>query len=228
MGRVNSAQQLLPGAAVVVAPLQPSHFPELPQSASENAAASSLEGLITRMRSGDREAAGLFIRDYGPLIRRRARGKLGRAMRRLFDSQEILSTVSRRLDGYVRAQRLHAESAEQLWTLVFQMVDAALIDKMRILGRLQKVEGEESEFAARLLQRLRDADRVGAEGFEIQIDAALRSLKSDVDREVFSLWLAGLQLRQIADQLGTNAGAVRQRWQAIRDHLRAQLEAGTL
>ena len=36
----------------------------------------SLEDLVLRMRAGDRDAAAEFMTGYGPLIRRRVRGKL--------------------------------------------------------------------------------------------------------------------------------------------------------
>ena len=63
---------------------------------------SDLDSLVSRMAAGDREAVGTFLSLYGPMIRRRVRGKLRMSVRRLFDSQDILSTVGRRLDTIVR------------------------------------------------------------------------------------------------------------------------------
>ena len=61
----------------------------------------NVESLLRRMRNGDREAAAQFITRYEDRIRRRIRGKLNPSVRRLFDSQDIFSTIGRRLDQYV-------------------------------------------------------------------------------------------------------------------------------
>ena len=92
--------------------------------------------LLDRMRSGDRVAAAVFITRYGSRIRRRIHGKLSPAMRRIFDSQDILSTLGRRLDQYVRFGRLAAASEDELWALVFRMAENAVIDKARVFRRL--------------------------------------------------------------------------------------------
>lgn len=185
-----------------------------------------IEDLVVRMRSGDREAVGLFVEAYGPFVRRRVRGKLGPSMRRLFDSQEILSTLSRRLDRYVRSGRLQASTEPQLWALVFKMVDAALVDKVRIIRRLRHAEGEDSEFARTWLSRIDRAARStgpDGDGVELEIDAALRLLPNAVDRQILSLWLMGNSHRVIGGYLGISADATRQRWQAIRERLRTAL-----
>jgi hypothetical protein len=175
------------------------------------------------MRAGDRDAAAAFVAAYGPLIRRRVRGKLGPAMRRLFDSMEILSTVSRRLDRYVRSGRVRADSETQFWSLVFRMVDAAMADRLRILRRLRAVEGEDSDFAQALLVRLEAAD-ARDDGPESVVDDALRALDDPADRQALSLWLMGNSLRVVAECLGVSHEAMRHRWGAIRDRIRRRLQ----
>lgn len=184
---------------------------------------SRLESLITRMRAGDREAAAIFIVTYGSRIRRRIRGKLGPSMRRLFDSQEILSTLGRRLDTYVREHRLEATEEGQLWTLVFRMAENAMVDKARVYQRLQTVEGSDSPFAHDLLRRMRleDADR--EDGAEALVDQALSALPDEEDRQVLSLWLNGFQLQEIATHLEVSSDAARKRWERIKDTLRSVL-----
>lgn len=184
--------------------------------------------LAQRMREQDREAAALFMVEYGPLIRRRVRGKLGAAMRRLFDSQEILSTVGRRLDRYVRVGRLEAESPGQLLQLVFRMAEGAVIDKIRVFKRLERVEGEDSDFAQELSSRLHEADQDDAEGAAISLDSALRALTSDTDRQILTMWLNGTQHNVIAWELGMTPAAVRQRWKTIRDRLKESLQLGAI
>lgn len=187
-----------------------------------------LADLVTRMRAGDREAAAQFMVDYGPLLRRRVRGKLGAAMRRLFDSQEILSTVGRRLDRYVRVGGLEAESPGQLLQLVFRMAESAVIDKIRVFKRLERVEGEDSHFAQELGTRLHDADHDQDEGAVISLDGALRSLSSETDRQILTMWLNGTQHAVIAWDLGMTPAAVRQRWKTIRDRLKESLKLGAI
>lgn len=188
----------------------------------------SLNDIVVRMRGGDRDAVAEFVTVYGPLVRRRVRGKLNPGMRRLFDSQEILSTLSRRLDRYVRSGRVEASTEPQLWALVFKMVDAALVDKVRIIRRLRHVEAEDSPFARTFLTRLDEAGKHGDEGVALEIDAALRLLPNATDRQIVSLWLMGNSHRVIADYVGISHDATRKRWQSIRERLKSLLEEGQL
>lgn len=187
-----------------------------------------LADLVQRMRLGDRQAAAEFMIEYGPLLRRRVRGKLGAAMRRLFDSQEILSTVGRRLDRYVRVGGLEADSPGQLLQLVFRMAEGAVIDKIRVFQRLERVEGEDSQFAQEVSSRLQDADNDQSDGAVISLDGALRTLTSDIDRQILTMWLNGIQHSVIAWDLGMTPAAVRQRWKTIRDRLKESLRLGAI
>lgn len=180
--------------------------------------------LLVRMRAGDRSAAAEFIAVYGPQIRRRIRGKLGPTMRRLFDSQEILSTLGRRLDNFVHTKRLRADSVPELWALVLKIADNSLLEKARVYRALQRKEGEDSPFATQVLGRLREAETRDPEGPELEIAEAMSTLEDKVDREVLSLWLLGVPHIHIAETLGMEPPAVRKRWQAIRERLRVHLE----
>jgi DNA-directed RNA polymerase specialized sigma24 family protein len=180
---------------------------------------SDVRSLLQRMRDGDRGAAATFVTRYDARIRRRIRGKLSPAMRRIFDSQEILSTVGRRLDSYVRSGQLEATNEGELWALVFRMANNAVIDKVRVFHRLQAVEGEDGQFAQELYRRLRQAERKRREGAEVEIDRALRLLDDHVDRAILSLWLAGVSHTVIAEHVELAPTAVRKRWQKIRTRL---------
>lgn len=193
-------------------------------SAEPAAEASSIADLLERMRNGDRDAAAEFITTYGSRVRRRVRGKLGSSMRRLFDSQEILSTVGRRLDQYVHDGKVMADAESQLWSLIFRIADHALIDKLRVFRRLEAIEGSDSRFAYTMLQRLRRADQIRPSGAELEIDRALRLLPDARDRQILSLWLEGNSHAHIADIVGGSVPAVRKRWQSIRERLREHLE----
>lgn len=183
----------------------------------------TVERLLRRMQDGDRDAVGAFITQYGARIRRRIRGKLGPAMRRIFDSQEILSTVGRRLDLYIRSGRLDATTEQQLWALVFRMANNAVIDKSRVFRRLQRVESEDGPLAQSLLAHLRRAERRGPTEPEIEIEKVLDLVPDPTDRQILCLWLAGTRLNVIAICVDLAPTAVRKRWQGIRQRLHKRL-----
>jgi len=179
-----------------------------------------LPALLDRVRGGDREASAEFISRYGPRIRRRVRGKLSPAMRRLFDSQEILATVARRLDQMVASGRLHAVSDGQVWSLVFTIADRSLIEKARLFRTLQAKEGEDSPLALSILRRLKRAEQRDPEGPEIEIDKVLLSLGDRLDRQILGLWLMGRGATSIAAAVDMEPASVRKRWERIRGQLR--------
>jgi DNA-directed RNA polymerase specialized sigma24 family protein len=186
------------------------------------------EALLDMMRSGDRTAAAAFLARFAPRIRRRVRGKLSPAMRRLFDSQEIMSTIGRRLDAFIGAGQLDAASLAQLWSLLFRMADNSLIEKARVFRSLQAKEGEDSPFAQSVARRLKDAEQRDPDGPLIEIDRALHCLDDRIDREILSLWLMGSTHNEIGATIGLAPTAVRKRWQGIRGHLREVFESGGL
>lgn len=180
-------------------------------------------GLLSRMRAGDREAAAEFITRFGSRVRRRIRGKLSQPMRRLFDSQELMSTLARRLDAFVRSGQLEAATEGQLWSLLFRMAENAVIDKARVFRRLQAVEGEDGPLAAGLLRELERASRAGPEECDLEIERTFRALPDAMDRAILALWLTGSPHTVTAECVGLSAAAVRQRWVSIRERLRASL-----
>ena len=199
---------------------------ETPSAPDRPTDARRMTELMVSVRSGNREATAEFINRFGPRIRRRVRGKLSPAMRRLFDSQEILSTVARRLDKLVAAGGLHAESDGQLWSLVFTIAENSLIEKARVFRVLRNKEGEDSELANRMLSRIRDAEQRDIEGCELEIDSALRHLGDRVDRQILSLWLMGRDSESIGAAVDMQPAAVRKRWERIRGQLRDAYTTG--
>ena len=182
----------------------------------------NVESLLERMRNGDREAAAQFVTRYEDKIRRRIRGKLNPSMRRLFDSQDIFSTVGRRLDQFVRIGKLEAQSENQLWALIFRMATNAVIDKSRMYRSLQRAEGLDSQFAQELMLRFRQAERRYEQGVEIEIDNVVNLLSDDIDREILTQWLFGSRLVEIAHSIGMAHTGVRKRWQKIRELLQSE------
>lgn len=204
-------------------PIQPAaKSPLLNVQGGETDSPESVESLLRRMRNGDREAAALFITRYEDRIRRRIRGKLNPSMRRVFDSQDIFSTVSRRLDQYVRTGKLVAQNENHLWSLIFRMATNAVIDKSRMYRCLQKAEGLDSQFAQELMSRFRQAERRDEQGVEIEIDNVVNLVSNDIDREILTQWLFGSRLIEIAQSIGMAQTTVRKRWQKIRELLQSE------
>jgi DNA-directed RNA polymerase specialized sigma24 family protein len=179
-----------------------------------------VEELLRRMQAGDRAAAAEFLLRFETRIRRRIRSKLGSDIRRLFDSLDILSTLGRRLDGYVLSGRLRAESEVECLGLLFRIADNALIDKARLVRQLESLEGEDGEFAHDLASRLRHVERQKADSMHLEIEKCMRALPDAIDRRILSLWLTGEQHKDIAALVQIPATGVRKRWQHIKETLR--------
>ena len=196
---------------------------------SHPATDTDLADLVQRMGRGDREAAATFVIRYGEFIRRRVRGKLEASVRRLFDSQDIMSTFGRRLDSYVLGGNFAPRSEDEFWSLVFLVANSSVVDKTRIVEALNAKEGEDSDFAAWMQDRLRDAEKPGSAQssdakYELALDELLRPLKSEQDRTIATLWAMGVPHAQIAEQVGLSHDVVRQRWHRIREFLRSSLK----
>jgi DNA-directed RNA polymerase specialized sigma24 family protein len=182
-----------------------------------------LPGLLGLMRRGDREAAATFVVRYGTRIRRRIRGKLSPSIRRIFDSQDVLSSVSRQLDRMIAAGRLAAANEEQLWSLIHEIANHVVIDKARVLNALKRTDGEDGALARSMLSRLHAAGRDGTDDGLGIVEEALRLTPDEIDREILLLWLHGTQLEQIAVSLDMKPATVRKRWQMIRERLTESL-----
>jgi len=180
----------------------------------------SAEELVSRMGRKDREAAAEFLRRYEGRIRRRVRSDLNPAIRRLYDSLDIVSTMSRRLDAYVAAGKFESLGVDRAWGLLCRLAEHAVVDKARIVRRAERLEGPDGEFARRMAERLDSAPAAA----EIEIDATIESLPDATDREILTLWLHGFEHRRISEEIGLGYGAVRKRWERIRRRLSQRFE----
>lgn len=180
-----------------------------------------VEALVDRIRAGDRDALALFLERYGERIRARLRLRLSPSVRRLADSQDMLSTVARRLDRFVKDGRIRASGADELWSLVMTTAHNAILEKHRLVRRLQRVEGPDASWARPLISSLRDEP--GAAPLDPLIGQALDALSSDTDRAILSRWLAGHTLASSGASLGLTPEATRQRWRSMRLTLRDTL-----
>jgi RNA polymerase sigma factor (sigma-70 family) len=172
------------------------------------------------MRSGDRAAVGEFMRRFGALVRLRYRRRLSTNTRRLCDSLDIMSTLTRRLDRVVARRALQANNPAQLWALVFQIADGAVADGVRVAARSALVGHDEGARAAL-------GSKLAATGDAVERSELLDRLGSllldPTDERVLQLWVRGVSHAEIAQQLGMSEEAVRKRWQRLREQLREHL-----
>lgn len=179
--------------------------------------------LVALVRQGDRGAGAEFLRRHADLLRQRVRRRLRRSGRRLFDSQEIISTVSRRFDRMVSSGAVRAPNPASLIGLMVEIADHSVVDKARIIDRIDRVEGEESGFAAALRHRVAVAEQAEPDGGENVLARVFEGMRSHEDREILGLWLRGCPLKAIASEFSVNADAMRQRWKRIRSDCEAIL-----
>lgn len=179
-----------------------------------------LDEMIRRMRAGDREAAAAFVMRYSSRLRRRINGKLNPSMRRVFDSQDILSTVGRRLDSFVQSGRMDAASAGQLWSLMHTIAHNALVEKSRQFRRLRRLEDADSGFARELTDRQRQSERRASAAPPIEVEKAISLFDDKIDKQILSLWLSDTRQCDIAQRIDLPPTAVRKRWQKITSRLR--------
>lgn len=181
----------------------------------------SVRSLLEAMGRGDRRAAAEFVVCYGPQIRRRIRGKLRVNMRRLFDSQDILSTLGRRLDAYVHRGQFEARSEGELWNLVFTIAERSVAEKAKIWRSLTE---NDSGLVRQTMGRLGEAERFSEDDLssEGEFEHLLQSIPFIEDRQIARLWATGHSSEVIASELGLTPGQVRKRWSRVCEKLREQ------
>lgn len=190
---------------------------------TDSSLAPSLAHLIERMNNGDREAAGTFLARYGPMIRRRIRGRMKASLKRLADTGDILSTLGRRLDLYVLRGRFACASEEELWSLIRVIAERSTIEKARILNSINQLEREDGPLAAGVMGRIREAERGQQGSLELAWDDLMGMIADPLDQTIAFHWSMGCSHEETADLVGLSHAAVRKRWERVKVSLRHQL-----
>jgi DNA-directed RNA polymerase specialized sigma24 family protein len=178
-----------------------------------------LADAVNRIRGGDREAAADFVRRFEPLLRRRIRSRIGRAVRRVFDSEDIFSTVCRRLDEFVLSGSVRATTVPEMLSLIQAIAQRSVIDKARIVERLMRVEAEDGPLAYEILQHAGSGAQSDVQ-FQGSIERWAGHLDNPMDRLILFHWLWGEPQAATATHLGISHDLVRKRWQLIRERLK--------
>lgn len=188
---------------------------------------SDLVHLISAGGADARAAAAEFLVRHRALIRRRLRHKIGSSSRRLFDSEDLFSTVARRIDQEIEKKRFAFLDERQLWGLINRIGDNCITD----LAREEKTRRIAREGVLRTLfiRRQREAEHAAPKYQDEEpgdlMSRAQRTLGTGADCQLLLLWLVGSPFAAIAAALGLTEASARKRWQRVRRDLHIQLKA---
>lgn len=167
---------------------------------------------------GDRAAIAEFVLRHGPLIRRRLRGRIARGWARVFDLDDVLATIVRRIDGLVLSGELQARSEAQLQALIWSIAEHALADHARMARRENGLRQASAE----------SVRGVGAEAScvatRIEEVTEARHVESKIagtreDHIALRMRICGNSTAQVAAAIGATAAAVRMRCIRLRDRV---------
>lgn len=167
----------------------------------------------------DRESTAEFLSRNADLVLARIRRELGPGTRRHFDSQDMLSTVQRRVDDAVRRGVVRADTSSAMLAFVFAVVRTAVIDKSRVASRLHRLGMTgpmESNDAVSLSNGARDTE----ESLAAQLISLTTQIEDPKDQDLLLLRLNGHSLREISESSGEAHEAVRGRWRRLVARLR--------
>jgi len=147
---------------------------------------------------------------------------LGNGVRKVTDTEDVLSTAMRRIDSAVLRGRLEASSDEQFYAFVHGVIERTILEKARGAARLRAREKIAQEIRmgtpppeprGRILVR-EELSRIGG------------AIRDPIDREIVLHKGRGLSWAQIAEQVGMDPAAVRKRWSRMRARIRSMITEG--
>lgn len=165
----------------------------------------------------DRGAVARYLLANEARIRAIARRKLTARTRSVFDSEDVFSSVLRRVDVLAQAGRLRLQSEAELWGLIEAIARNNAVSRSCLMERARFRLTEDGPYAYELLKRLDSLctdDEVTVLVFRMML-----ALDSEADRHLLALLLRGANHRAIGGLLGFSEEASRQRWARIRREL---------
>ena len=189
--------------------------------------------LLEQAVGGDATALRALLARYGPQLRKRIRGKIGKQWRSVLDADDVIQVTY--LEAFLQIDQLAARDPASFAAWLTRIAENNLRDAIKELGRqkrphpekrLQRPVGEES--CLTLLEVLggttttpsRKAAR--REAADI-IQSALDKLPADYGQAVRLYDLEGCSSEQVADTLGRSVGAVHMLRARAHDRLRELL-----
>jgi hypothetical protein len=167
-----------------------------------------------------------FVMDNADQVRALARRKLTRNTRRVFDSEDVLSSVLRRLDQMAVRGTLRLRSEAELWPLIEAIARNTAVSKTRMIERARNFLTDDAAYANELLKRLNSCP--GDDEATLLMLRMTVSLKNPQDRQLVTLVHRGASHRVIGSVFGITAEASRQRWKKVRDELCRRFAEGAL
>src|SRR5207247_1975659 len=98
-----------------------------------------------------RTAIAEYVLEHRDKIRAIARRKLTATTRRVFDSEEVISSVLRRLDVMAERGSLRPRSETELWALIEAIARNTAVSKTRLIERTTRMLREDGAYALALL-----------------------------------------------------------------------------
>lgn len=173
----------------------------------------------SKLPSLSRGELAAFLKSRAMRVRDVARRKLLSRTRRIYDSEDVLSSTIRRMDEMALEGMLRPHNEEELWTLTRTIAQNNAVSKNRMVSRLDRLlqeEGVAFAMVADFIQR-----RAESEKLEDVLARLAAVLENSTDRQYFFLRMRGATHRAASDALGITHDAGRQRWVGIMARLRA-------
>jgi DNA-directed RNA polymerase specialized sigma24 family protein len=176
--------------------------------------------------ANDRIGVARYLIERQDLIRAAARRKLSSHTRSVFDSEDVLSSVLRRVDSMVTEGRLRPRSEAELWALVNTIAANNAMNRSRLIERARSFLDEDAEYVQELLQRLNTYTT--DDEAELLVHRMMACLTAQEDRHLFVMYLRGASLSVIAGTLHIEDDTCRHRWRKIRKTLQERFREGVL
>lgn len=163
-----------------------------------------------------RDEIAQVLADHQADLRRVARLRLSTSMVRLFDSADVFSTIMRRVDELAASGEVRFDSSNAVLAFARSMVKNTIIDKHRIVKRIERAESDE-------FSHLRGFQGVVESGSSADAESAIEKVMGHIqcpqNKFILWTWLAGFSQQQTADLLGMSVDALRHRWLRIRHRI---------
>lgn len=159
-------------------------------------------------------------------IRALARKRLTQKTRSVYDSEDVFSSVLRRLDGLAAGGALRPVCEAELWALVKQIALNTAVSKTRLIERAKSLLTEDGPLAYEVVRRLNACN--GDDEAALLIHRMFEALETSAERQILGLLMRGASHRVVAQLLGISEEASRQRWMAIRRRLLAWCRSGEI
>jgi len=165
----------------------------------------------------NRETLARFVLEHEHAIRAAARRKLTRTTRSVYDSEDVMATVLRRVDQLAESGKIRATTENEILSLILRIAENAACSKARMIELAKSRLQEERAFSRMLLEGL--ANCQDNEDAGMLIVRMVASLSNPEDRTLLLLRLRGIEHKVIARMLDITPEACRQRWKKIREEL---------